>query len=132
MKFKQILIPFVAIPMIVIPTIVTTSCNNGDVVSYTSLDEFTYTSENDELVITGSNTNYGQRIINIPESYIIDGEQYTVVGIGTHAFFRGHFTSVTLPSTIKRIENFAFAEQNCLPSLETKQNNDTDPNTRNE
>jgi hypothetical protein len=130
MKLKKILISFAPIPMVVIPTIITTSCNNGD--AYTSLDEFTYTSENNELVITGSKTNYGQRSINIPESYTIDGKQYIVVGIGTHAFFRGHFTSVTLPSTIKRIENFAFAEQNCLPSLETKQNDDTDPNTRNE
>lgn len=47
--------------------------------------------------------------ITIPETVSNRGKKYTVVGIETEAFYNSLFTSITLPSTIKHIGDYAFS-----------------------
>lgn len=50
-------------------------------------------------------------ILTIPQTILIEGESYTVVGIDDMAFMGcAKLTSVTFPSTLKTIGDYAFAE----------------------
>ncbi len=46
----------------------------------------------------------------VPEKVTIDGDEYTVVGIGEWAFYSCKVTKVTLPKTLKTIGDYAFCE----------------------
>lgn len=72
-------------------------------VTETSIYNFDYElNENDEVIIKKYNgTN---KDVVIPENF----NGYSVVEIGSNAFYNTDITSVTLPSTVKRISTYAF------------------------
>ena len=58
--------------------------------------------------VMGGNSYFGE--IVIPESVINDATSYTVIGIGTYAFFHcSGLTSVTIPNSVTSIGGSAFS-----------------------
>ena len=72
---------------------------------------FTYTVENDTVTITGLNVSVKELII--PSE--ING--YPVTSIGESAFQRTDITSVTIPDSVKNIDNNAFKSCDSLKSV---------------
>ena len=66
--------------------------------------------------VMGGNSYFGE--IVIPESVINDATSYTVIGIGTYAFFHcSGLTSVTIPNSVTSISSGAFSGCSGLTSL---------------
>ncbi len=57
---------------------------------------------------TSGNPSYSGDVV-IPGTVVYDGKTYTVTGIGARAFEQCSVTSVTIPSSVKSIEEWAFA-----------------------
>ena len=56
--------------------------------------------------------------ITIPETVNDNGVVYTVVGIGSYAFSNSSITSISMPNTIRFIDDCAFLSCSSLTSLE--------------
>lgn len=83
----------------------------------TSVSDLRYFIINDkEVKVTGFNN--GSSDLVIPEKTILNGKEYTVVGIGSEAFKDLEIKSVTLPKTLKEIGNEAFGGCESLTSIE--------------
>ncbi|GHU26969.1 hypothetical protein FACS1894152_2720 [Bacilli bacterium] len=93
----------------------------------TPLDHLTYVSLEDphNIAITGFQHKYrNETELNVQPTYKIKGVTYTVTQIGDYdvndfadhsnfGFYHSHLKKIILPSTIKKITDFAFAEQRC-------------------
>ena len=55
--------------------------------------------------------------ISVPETITYEGDEYTVTGIESMAFYQCLFTSVTLPSTISYMGDYAFSTSDYLESV---------------
>ena len=101
--------------------------------SFTTIKKTNYDFEKNGIYykITGTNTvsvtyrdtdydNYSGSV-SIPSSVSYDGKTYSVTAIGTQAFkgtnAGGHLTSVTIPSSVKTIDNYAFDLQKNLGNV---------------
>lgn len=83
----------------------------------TSVSDLRYFIINDkEVKVTGFNN--GSSDLVIPEKTILNGKEYTVVGIGSEAFKDLEIKSVTLPKTLKKIGDDAFSGCESLTSIE--------------
>ena len=71
-------------------------------VSHPGEDELDYVQNHKDEMYKGE--------VVVPEKVTINGDEYTVVGIGDWAFFKCKVTKVTLPKTLKTIGDYAFAE----------------------
>ena len=80
---------------------------------------FSYWNENGEVVcdfasavVVAPNEGTGRYSgdVVIPESITVDGKEYTVVGIGSYAFYESYVESLVIPKTVGFIGNYAFAE----------------------
>lgn len=69
---------------------------------------FTYTISNDEVTITNYDDPGEAHALHIPEA--IEGDPVTAIGDG--AFALSSFTSITIPSSVKRLGAFSF--QGCI------------------
>ncbi|GHU32481.1 hypothetical protein FACS1894166_05910 [Bacilli bacterium] len=100
-----------------------TSCK----VAPTPLDYLTYTKldNHQNIAITGFQHKYrNETKLNVQPTYKIKGLTYTVTQIGDYdvndslehnnfGFYHNRLKKIILPNTIKKITDFAFAEQRC-------------------
>ncbi len=90
---------------------------SGAGVQDTSVSDLRYFIINDkEVKVTGFNN--GSSDLVIPEKTILNGKEYTVVGIGSEAFKDLEIKSVTLPKTLKKIGDESFSGCESLTSIE--------------
>ena len=95
---------------------------NGKTLYYNIL-----TNNNVEVtyVNNGGGPNSGSNVVTgavtIPSTVIYNGNTYTVTDIGEYAFYHrsgyGYLTSISIPSTVTYINNYAFYDQSQLTSV---------------
>ncbi len=73
--------------------------------------------EGDRLVIDGGHSPSYSGDVVIPSTVTYGAQTYTVVGIGNEAFWGCDVTSLTLPNTLTRIGDYAFAFTTSIESM---------------
>ena len=125
-----------AVMVLCLPTISFSACNNDDddaddggsgkVVVVKETDENEYfdgllyynitSNVNKTAQVKGVEDNCTE--VEIPEKISVNGEVYTITGIGDRAFYiERYLTNVTLPKTIETIDRLAFANCDRLTAI---------------
>ncbi len=89
---------------------------DGVIIYYRITSDTTVETQNGSPSVYATETYFGD--VTIPETVTYEGKTYTVTGVGADTFmYSGSLTSVSLPSTITYIEEYAFFQCSSLKEI---------------
>lgn len=88
---------------------------------YVKVDRLRYKIKDGKAEVMRQSQNRTGDLV-IPQTIEYDGETYEIVGIMKHAFWYSTITSITIPATLKTIEQYAFYRAYQLKTINFKSN----------
>lgn len=116
---RRILASLALVALVAVPLLVVAGPASAAPLVSTTIDGVTYSGDPGAVSAGATVTGYapGALIVVIPSTVVITGTTFTVKTVGAHAFQNLAVTSVTLPSTITTVQDWAFDSMHSLTTI---------------